>query len=79
VLDGQVVCGSPSNDEYKFKKISSVIEHKSPTQEELITQIKNQKTPNLPIDTDRYVDFVTTNGAYEKITYPFLFRLKTAT
>ena len=32
-------------------------------------------TPNLPIDVDRYIDFISAKGNYKKIKYPYLFRL----
>jgi hypothetical protein len=32
--------------------------HKSPTADELQKQTKYMITPNLPIDKDRYVDFM---------------------
>jgi hypothetical protein len=32
-------------------------------------------TPNLPVDKDRYVDFIAANDTYAKINYPYLFRI----
>jgi hypothetical protein len=78
-LDGKQVCGDASDDSYTYKKIPSVVEHISPTQEELRIQVKNQKTPSLAVDRDRFIDFITPSGAYGKIVYPFLFRLKNTT
>jgi hypothetical protein len=41
-----------------FKKIPSYIEHKAPNSEELKSQTKAMTTPNMPIDRDRYIDFI---------------------
>ncbi len=60
---------------YKYKKVLSVIEHKSPTDQEYGEELKNFITPSLPIDKDRYVDFVSAKGNYKKISYPNLFRI----
>lgn len=76
-LDGRKLCGSSGDDTYEFKQITSWVEHKSPTQEELIEQVKSQVTPNLAIDKNRYIDFIAASWEYAKIEYPFLFRLKT--
>jgi hypothetical protein len=32
--------------------------------------------PNLPVDKDRYIDFIAQNGSYVKINYPYLFRIQ---
>ena len=64
------------NLEIFFKEIPSYITHKSPTFEELDIQIKNMLTPSLPIDKDRYIDFKSSSW-YQKINYPYLFRLNT--
>jgi hypothetical protein len=32
-------------------------------------------SPNLPIDRDRYIDFIRANNSYAKINYPYLFRV----
>lgn len=60
---------------YIFKSISSVLAHKSPTDEEYKAQLKALTTPSLPSDRDRYVDFLDANLAYKKIVYPNFFRL----
>ena len=60
---------------YNYKTIPSYITHKSPTTDELSKQFENLITPNLPIDKDRYVDFIWANGGYGKINYPYLFRI----
>ncbi len=75
ILNGTRICWSEGDDVYSFKKIESWIEHKSPTQEELIAQVKSQITPNLAVDKNRYIDFITALWKHAKIEYPFLFRL----
>jgi hypothetical protein len=60
---------------YFYKEIPSYIEHKSPEPYELYSQIKHKVTPNLPIDRDRYIDFIAANNSYQKILYPYLFRI----
>jgi hypothetical protein len=60
---------------YYYKLISSVIKHKSPTYDELVVQTKNMITPNLPVDKNRYIDFISLLGNHTKIDYPYLFRL----
>jgi hypothetical protein len=32
-------------------------------------------SPNLPVDKDRYVDFIAADNTYTKINYPYLFRV----
>jgi len=32
-------------------------------------------SPNLPIDRDRYIDFIRADNNYAKINYPYLFRI----
>lgn len=58
-----------------FKQISSYIQHKSPTSAELTSQIKAITSPNLPVDRDRYIDFISAVWTYDKINYPYLYRL----
>ncbi len=60
---------------YSYKKVLSVIEHKSPTDHEYGEQLKNFLTPSLPADKDRYVDFISAKGSYVKLSYPNLFRI----
>ena len=71
-------CIISSKDTYLFKKISSYIIHKSPTISELKAQIKWNITPNLAIDKNRYIDFISAKWNYKKISYPALFRLKSS-
>lgn len=58
----------------QFKQIPSYIAHKSPTFEEIDSQMKNMLSSALPVDKDRYIDFKS-NTWYTKINYPYLFRL----
>ncbi len=60
---------------YNFNKISSWIEHKAPNSQELYKQTQYMISPNLPIDKDRYIDFIAADNTYAKIQYPYLFRL----
>lgn len=66
---------TPIYKNYNFTKIKSYIKHKSPTSSELKDQVQNMITPSLPIDKDRYIDFIWANNTYAKINYPYLFRL----
>ncbi len=62
-------------NKYYFKSINSYLEHKSPTIDEVNAQLSSFITPNLPIDKDRYIDFISALWNYKKINYPYLFRL----
>ncbi|MEA3387336.1 MAG: hypothetical protein U9Q66_02945 [Patescibacteria group bacterium] len=44
---------------YDYKRIPSTIYHKSPDAEELTVQLNNKVTYSLPVDRDRYVDFIS--------------------
>lgn len=59
-----------------YNSIPSYIMHKSPTFEEIRLQQQSMITPSLPVDSDRYVDFVSAIWEYVKYIYPNLFRLK---
>jgi len=63
-----------------YTTISSFMEHKSPTTNELRAESTNLITQNLPIDKDRYVDFFAWENwtSYKKILYPNLFRIESA-
>jgi hypothetical protein len=61
---------------YFYKEIPSYVEHKAPEPYDLYKQIQHKVTPNLPIDRDRYIDFMGANNTYQKILYPYLFRLE---
>lgn len=60
---------------YKYKKIPSLVKHVSPTPLDLKSQVKQMVTPALPIDKNRYADFIGANGSYQKLVYPHLFRI----
>lgn len=64
------------NHIYEYKTIDSFIKHKSPNSSELSSQIDSMVAPSLPVDKDRYIDFISADGSYEKINYPYLYRLK---
>lgn len=66
---------TPTTKIYNFHKIASYIKHKSPTSDELYKQTQYMLTPNLPIDKDRYIDFIAADNTYGKINYPYLFRV----
>lgn len=51
---------------YDYVSIPSIMEHKSPTLDEIKWQISGMSAPNLPIDKDRYVDFIAANWDYQK-------------
>ncbi len=60
----------------KYKTVSSVMKHVSPTIEELNTAWDSRTTPNLAIDKDRYIDFMSAAWNLQQIYYPNLFRIK---
>lgn len=61
---------------YSFKTLSnSIVEHKSPTDEEYAIELKDMITPSLPSDKERYVDFFDKNLIHHSIVYPNLFRI----
>ncbi len=61
---------------YSFKTLSkSIMEHKSPTDEEYGLQLQEMVTPSLPSDRDRYIDFLDKNLSYKKVVYPNFFRI----
>lgn len=85
-LDGKVVTQSGTvctgkkvvNHEktYSFKTLSgSIMEHKSPTDEEYGIELGEMITPSLASDRDRYVDYLDKNIDYQKIVYPNFFRI----
>ncbi|MDD2870584.1 MAG: VCBS repeat-containing protein [Candidatus Gracilibacteria bacterium] len=78
-LDGNIVLDTNDNNlTFSYKTIPSYIEHKSPTADELTTQVNAMATKSLPVDKDRYIDFISAKGEYAKIEYPNLFRLDQA-
>ena len=77
--DGCSPC--PDKKTYNFKSIPSYILHTSPTDEEFGSQVRSLYTPSLPIDKNRYIDFIGAKGGtapnygYQKIDFPQLFRV----
>ena len=57
-----------------FNQIPSYMEHKAPTVSQLWKEIQAWVTPSLPIDRDRYIDFMANDDSYQKINYEYLFR-----
>jgi len=45
--------------DYHFNDLSSYVFHKSPSENELKKQIETMTTPSLPVDKNRYVDFIS--------------------
>lgn len=74
--DDDCYCWSRTYYDYHYKEIPSYITHKSPTAIELTEEIQAMTTPSLPIDKDRYIDFINTSWVSEKVYYPYLFRLE---
>lgn len=70
------VCSCPRpTSTYEYKKIPSYIEHKSPTNQEFGEQLQALTSQSLPVDVDRYIDFVAADGEYARVDYPHLFRV----
>jgi len=65
------------NVNYNYKWITSHIIHNAPTAEQLSEQVSALITPDLPVNKDRYIDFIAADGDYAKIKYPNLFRVNT--
>lgn len=61
---------------YNYKSVPSYIKHKSPTSTEISSEVNSMIAPSLAIDKNRYIDFINTDGDYNKINYPYLYRLK---
>jgi hypothetical protein len=73
---GTTWCTYHNQEVYQYKWIASQVTHTSPTNDELWEQIKWKVAEALPIDRDRYIDFISAKGNYEKILYPYLYRIK---
>lgn len=58
-----------------YHTIDGILYHISPTEEELKAAEKNGVTPNLPININRSVEFVTKKGNIVTIKYPNFFRM----
>lgn len=76
------VCSCPANGgTTNYKSIPSEILHDSPTDREFGSQTRSLFTPSLPIDKNRYIDFIWANGwsapdyGYQRIDFPQLFRV----
>lgn len=50
------------NENSYYKTISSYILHTSPTDAEFGGQVSSMLTPSLPIDKERYIDFIGAKG-----------------
>jgi len=71
----------PPKPPLEYNNITSHILHTSPTDEEFWAQVNAKFTPSLPIDSDRYIDFIWAAGwpapwyGYQRIDFPQLFRV----
>ena len=71
----------PPTTTYNFHSIPSYILHTSPTDEEFALISRNMATPSLPVDKNRYIDFIAArwgaapNYGYRRIDFPQLFRV----
>ncbi len=54
---------------YWYKRITSWVEHESPTNQETWAESQAIMTSSLPIDNDRYIDFIWTTRGYHKVDY----------
>ena len=63
----------------KYHTIDGVLRHISPTQEEISAADKNGVTPNLPIDINRSIEFLTKKGNIARLQYPNFFRMQATT
>ena len=68
-----LIC-TDGNIKYYFSKFKSTFVHNEPSVETISKQIVNGITPNLPIDSERYIDFLNKDWDYQKINYPNLFK-----
>jgi hypothetical protein len=57
----------------RFHTIPGFIRHISPTDDEISAALNNGVTPSLPIDLQRYIEFLTPKGNIVKLSYPNLF------
>lgn len=62
---------------YHYKRITSWVEHESPTNRETWSQIQAMITSSLPIDNERYIDFIWTTRGYHSVDYFKWFREET--
>lgn len=75
ILWVRTLCSKIDETIYTYKSISSPIVHKSPTSDELSSQVNAMLTPSLPIDTIRYIDYIAPDWSYKRFDYPKLFSL----
>jgi len=78
--ESEPVCPIKYTKSYNYKSIPSHILHTSPTDSEFWLQTQALFTPSLPIDKNRYIDFIGANGqwadfGYQRIDFPTLFRV----
>ncbi len=77
-------CSCPANQGVvEFKTIPSYILHTSPTDKEFGAQTTSLFTPSLPIDKNRYIDFIGAKWwtkaekyGYRRIDFPKLFQIQ---
>lgn len=62
-----------------YHTIDGILRHISPTQEEIAAADKNGVTPNLPIDINRSIEFLTKKGNIATLQYPNFFRMQAST
>lgn len=59
---------------FNYKTIPWYIMHESPSSTELSTQVDWTLASALPVDKDKYIDFLWADLSYKKVNYPYLFR-----
>lgn len=57
-----------------YHTLEGILRHISPTDAEIAAAKSSGATPSLPIDTIRYVEFVTPKGNIARIHYPNFFQ-----
>lgn len=68
-----VIVDTTTYENQVFHTIPSLLRHISPTDEEISAAKGNGVTPSLPVDTVRYVEFLTPKGNIARLTYPNFF------
>lgn len=56
-----------------YKKISSLIKHSNPSTSIYGQQLQSVSVPNLPVDGERFLTYLSREGSVAKIVYPNLF------
>lgn len=59
---------------YEYKAVDSLMQHRQPTPGTISSQAKNMTSPNLPIDTNWFLDYINENWEYIKTETPSSFR-----